>query len=138
MAKAEQKPSRREIRRRTTASNLRKRRETAIGRLGEDGASSLAIEWKPRRRRAEAHQEEPAKLLQPPQHQFRIWMLTGFLLASKRMTDARRGLARRRASRLKPSRTSSSACQRASASLLIKVIRGMLPGTDNEAPSETA
>lgn len=104
MAKAKQKPSRLTIRRRiiTRRRNLAKRRESPIGRLSEDGASSsrnisrrllwLAAEW---------HLEAPPKIgRRLPQavgdycirHRISFdWMLTGCPVDLKKMIDDRRG-----------------------------------------------
>ncbi|WP_426615784.1 hypothetical protein [Bradyrhizobium sp. McL0616] len=99
MAKAKQKPSRRAMTRRR---NVAKRRETAEGRLNEDGASSsrhisrrllwLAIEW---------HLEAPPKVGRSMSEALsdfcqdnRIsfdWMLSGCLKGLKQMMDERRG-----------------------------------------------
>src|SRR3954471_20071177 len=103
MAKAKQKPSRLTIRRRiiTRRRNMAKRRESPIGRLSEDGASSprnirrwlswLAIEW---------HLEAPPKIGRGPsealadyctRHRISFdWMLGGCLKGLKRMVDERR------------------------------------------------
>ncbi|MCP3370787.1 hypothetical protein [Bradyrhizobium cajani] len=103
MARAKQKqPSRRAItRRRNAAKRLRKRRETALGRLSSDGASSsrhiarrlqwLANDW---------GIEAPPKVgptmseaLAGYCNRHRIsydWMLTGSLSGLKQMVDARR------------------------------------------------
>lgn len=102
MAKAKQKPSRREIlRRRTLAKNLRKRRESPLGRLSEDGASSpgninrrlqwLAAEWK--LDAPPAAGRTPSEKLGSYCRRHRIsfdWMLTGCPADLKKMVDERR------------------------------------------------
>ncbi|MET4034428.1 hypothetical protein ABIB94_008336 [Bradyrhizobium sp. JR7.2] len=108
MAKAKQKPGSRQravsTRRRNAARRLSKCRESSIGRLSTDGASSprninrrlawLAIEWKidapPRVGRT------PSEALAEYCRRHRIsfdWMLGGCLKGLKKMVDERRGRA---------------------------------------------
>lgn len=103
MAKAKQKPTRRAITRsRNTARRLQERRQSPIGRLSTDGASSprninrrlawLAVEWKldapPRVGRTPS--EDLADYCQRHRISF-DWMLGGCLMGLKKMVDERRG-----------------------------------------------
>ncbi|MGY4409133.1 hypothetical protein ACVWW4_000869 [Bradyrhizobium sp. LB7.1] len=103
MANAKKKPSSRAVaRRRNTARRRSKRRESPIGRLSTDGASSprninrrlqwLAVEWK---------LDAPPTVSRTPsedlveycrRHRISFdWMLGGCLIGLKRMVDDRRG-----------------------------------------------
>jgi hypothetical protein len=147
MAKAKQKPTRREIRRRrTTARNFRKRRETAMGRLGEEAPARRPISagasygsrsrtgWKRRPRSA-----APCR---------RICAITACVIASAlngcspaTSRTSRRRLTRDGTGPLRPrpqaSRRSWRACQKASASSCSRRSRECCRSTDNEAPAPT-
>ncbi|MCK1337398.1 hypothetical protein IVB38_15500 [Bradyrhizobium sp. 38] len=103
MAKAKKESTGRTVtRRRNTARRLSKRRESPIGRLSTDGASSprninrrlqwLAVEWRldapPRVGRTLS--EAVADYCQRHRISF-DWMLGGCLIGLKKMVDERRG-----------------------------------------------
>ncbi|HEV2156366.1 hypothetical protein [Bradyrhizobium sp.] len=137
MATSKQKPSRRAItRRRNAARRLQKSRETPLGRLGSDGASSprninrrllwLAIE---------IGLEAPPKVGRTMSGEFadycmrhRInydWMLDGCLKGLKQMMDERRG----RTVALSPSSFTDKLARLSETEreLVLKTIQEMLP-----------